>query len=511
MKKYLLLLAAASTLSASAQFNSQDIITDTPTGGTYMNVNRSGRGFFRSSFSGQEFGQFTCTLGDLVATSDGHIYMKNPLSQRKTGSYIRLDKESDGRYVAHLPQAISTEDGQTTYAMRMVLRTQGDLFTYVPDTLADKSIKTDVWFTFRNDSLIQDSEGRGVRKLPKVILGECNNKGIWKGFGDDEVVYSVIKDEVISPQPTTTTENYQLEYRTEDNEMRHVPAKVAIEGSKFFIQLPYYDKRWIHGIFDGTKVVFASHYMGRNEKENCHQYLVPCSYVGKSFRVAEKLTLNYDTDTKELTCEKGYALVINAGDQFVIDRNRLAVYKQPVLSPFVEQPATPKAPEIISVHKDDSGYGLGSTIGFKIKAEDTEGYYISTEKLYYRLYLDDSNKPYKFYIDGNKVSDILSTYTDGTTFFIQNDVNYIITDLGDEFTKVGIQEVYKGGGEVHTSDITWYNLSPDGINSVNADTSVQSVEYYTLSGVRIAHPFGGLFIRRTTYADGTVTSVKIAR
>lgn len=511
MRKLLLLLFTAVAFSAFAQHANRNIITEVPAGGIYSNANRSGCGFFYSPFSGQELGQFTCTLGDLVTMDDGSIYVKNPFSQRQTGTYIKLEKESEGKYVAHLPQAISVEDNDTTYAMRMVVKIVGEKFTYIPDTLEDNTIKTDVEFTLRNDSLIQTSDGRNAQGLPYAILGEADAKGRWKGFGDDEVIYSVINEEPLSPSESADIQTYQMSIKNSLGEIEHTTIKVAFEGNHVFLRLPYAKNQWAYGTIDGTTAIFKKHYMGRNEAESCHQYFVPCKYTNEEYTMMDEMPLSFNTITKELVAKEGYAMVINAGKQDVGMNNRLATYNAPILTLFIEKPATPANPFINSVFKDETGWDLGSIITFSIKAEDINGNYITQEKLYYRVYRDTPDSPYPFYIDGKEVTDIPSTYTNSESFFIQDGMNYIIVHFVGDFTKIGIQEVYKGGEETHTSDIIWYDTSTAGIESATNSKTVKNVNYYTLSGTQVSHPAHGTFIQVTTFEDGTKRAIKLIK
>ncbi|MCI6161110.1 MAG: hypothetical protein PUH24_06740 [Prevotellaceae bacterium] len=109
-----------------------------------------------------EFGQFTRSLGELVEGNDHHPYVKNPFCQKPTGSYLKLEACGGDTLMARLPQAISVEDGNTTYAMRLVLKVVGEEFTYIPDTLADHTVDAGVKFVWRNDSRIQINKGYGA-------------------------------------------------------------------------------------------------------------------------------------------------------------------------------------------------------------------------------------------------------------------------------------------------------------------------------------------------------------
>ena len=50
-----------------------------------------------------------------------------------------------------------------------------------------------------------------------------------------------------------------------------------------------------------------------------------------------------------------------------------------------------------------------------------------------------------------------------------------------------------------------------GVNEINADASVQSVKYYDLNGIEVKNPSNGIYVVRTTYTDGTVTTAKTVK
>ena len=55
-----------------------------------------------------------------------------------------------------------------------------------------------------------------------------------------------------------------------------------------------------------------------------------------------------------------------------------------------------------------------------------------------------------------------------------------------------------------------YDPSGTGIDGIQADKAVKA-EYYDITGKRIENPANGLFIKKTTNADGTVVTRKMAR
>ncbi len=75
-------------------------------------------------------------------------------------------------------------------------------------------------------------------------------------------------------------------------------------------------------------------------------------------------------------------------------------------------------------------------------------------------------------------------------------------------TTIGVQSVYKYNGEETRSEIVTLNLDENSVKGVDADKTVKSVKYYDIAGRELSAPAEGLVIKRTTYTDGTTTTLK---
>lgn len=98
-------------------------------------------------------------VGTLVKDNNGNIYMEAPFAALNTGTWLKLDKTESDTLVAKGNQPIYQVDYQGEqidfYVSRMVTNqtAEGDL-TYVIDKQ-----NPDIKFVYRNDSLIQVSDG----------------------------------------------------------------------------------------------------------------------------------------------------------------------------------------------------------------------------------------------------------------------------------------------------------------------------------------------------------------
>ncbi len=186
---------------------------------------------------------------------------------------------------------------------------------------------------------------------------------------------------------------------------------------------------------------------------------------------------------------------------------RLGTFDAPVLMPYVEKSAVPSAPIINSATSDDTGWG--GSLEFTVKAEDIDGNYIDENKLFYSIFFDEAESPYSFYDqNGDPMTEIPCTYTDGNKFFIYSGVHYII-GIPVQYKKVGIQAINKSGGEVKRSTTTWFILKPSGVDEVTTRKQVTGVSCYDLSGRPVTQDTTGIYIKVTTFSDGSRKTVKI--
>ena len=81
-----------------------------------------------------------------------------------------------------------------------------------------------------------------------------------------------------------------------------------------------------------------------------------------------------------------------------------------------------------------------------------------------------------------------------------------------DFDSLGVQSIYRGGGEEHRSNIVWISYGKaTGVKTPVAGTAsaVVAEEYYDVAGRRLERPAKGLVIKKVRYADGTVKVTKV--
>ncbi|MGI6224162.1 MAG: hypothetical protein ACOYJG_11210 [Prevotella sp.] len=482
------------------------VITEAPDGENHENTFR--RGTYYYSYWGYLFtGLNEAGVGNYVVTDDA-LYLKDPFGGITTNSYLKLDKTEDNQYVAHLPQAIYSEEYNGTtytyYASKLVLNS--DTTGYVPDTLDDGTIDQDIEFVIDNDTL------KSVGLDFSCIIGLTDDAYQWYNFGDYDIALFDNPYTVTTLPDGATVEKWVL------NESQL--ANTAIVDNEFYIQDPVMGDsgNWFKGTIDGTKVTFSGmQYLGINPNYNVHSFFFPATWeeitqdeqTYTSYSLADDIVMTYDEDAKKLSAEDASgAFIINAALSRVY---YIAGYTDPLLYYFNEVPATPKAPEITNLSEYNTDYGY-AYMQFELPSTDIDGNFIDPSKIYYNLYYDDSEEPETFTTDTYErltedMTNVPYTFTDNWDFYADGTTHTIYLYVA-EYDNIGVSQTYTGGGESHRSSITWAK-NPANVQGVTVDNkTVKSVKYYDLSGRQVSAHAQGLYIKEIQYTDGSKKSIK---
>jgi hypothetical protein len=141
--------------------------------------------------------------------------------------------------------------------------------------------------------------------------------------------------------------------------------------------------------------------------------------------------------------------------------------------------------------------------------QDTNGNFIDPAKLSYRLYIDD-DEPYILYPDEYK--GLTEPMEEVPYFFPEDKVEaysrsyiyergYAIYIFQKGFDRIGVQTIYRGGGEEHSSEIGYYDIIPAGVGSATAVPGTAG-QQFDLTGRPVAKQHKGLTITRMP--DGRV-------
>lgn len=495
------------------------IIDAQPEGKLHANLYFSGESFV--DMMGYEAQlPFDGIWGKIVEAPDNKtIYINNPIGAYYSDAWIKGERTTGDTIEVKLPQQFVHEeyDGMSTDAWLYKLvpvKVEQDGETYT--TFKPDSTSQTVKYVWRNDSIVlvnttQDSK----------LLGMCTEAGEWYGYGDYIQQYTVFDQQPVAPKDETKATQMSITYY-DSGQMYGRVKKAVREGNDIYIaglneNIP---SGWAKGTISGNKATFSGHqYMGLDTVTASYAFFEPVSHsmvwdseIGdsiESLTLADAITFAYDADKGTLSTDSTF--VANQGYKMF---NQVFTYDGATIEPWTEKAATPLAVDASTMSympfSEEYGYGL---LAFAPSEFDADGYILDANKLYYSIYLDDdvlTIDPDDYTLFPYETTEIPFTYSDMLDF-----VNYAgmwqVYTFVTGIDRIGVQMIYKGGGEVRKSAITYISATdedPSAVSNVAQTGKVAGVTYTDLSGRRVSRPGKGLFIQTTRLADGTITTSK---
>ena len=517
-----------STAASGKHFNVAST-TGTTTTAPIIDAQPEGKLHANFYFSGESFVNmmgyeaqlpFDGIWGKIVEAPDNKtIYINNPIGAYYSDAWIKGERTTGDTIEVKLPQQFVHEeyDGMSNDAWLYKLvpvKVEQDGETYT--TFKPDSTSQTVKYVWRNDSIVlvnttQDSK----------LLGMCTEAGEWYGYGDYIQQYTVFDQQPVAPKDETKATQMSITYY--DSGQRYGRVKKAVrEGNDIYIaglneNIP---SGWAKGTISGNKATFSGHqYMGLDTVTASYAFFEPVSRsmvwdseIGDSIEnltLADAITFAYDADKGTLSTDSTF--VANQGYKMF---NQVFTYDGATLEPWTEKAATPLAVDASTMSympfSEEYGYGL---LAFAPSEFDADGYILDANKLYYSIYLDDdvlTIDPDDYTLFPYETTEIPFTYSDMLDF-----VNYAgmwqVYTFVTGIDRIGVQMIYKGGGEVRKSAITYISATDEDLSAVSNVTQtgkVAGVTYTDLSGRRVSRPGKGLFIQTTRLADGTITTSK---
>lgn len=495
------------------------IIDAQPEGKLHANFYFSGESFVNMMGYEAQL-PFDGIWGKIVEAPDNKtIYINNPIGAYYSDAWIKGERTTGDTIEVKLPQQFVHEeyDGMSNDAWLYKLvpvKVEQDGETYT--TFKPDSTSQTVKYVWRNDSIVlvnttQDSK----------LLGMCTEAGEWYGYGDYIQQYTVFDQQPVAPKDETKATQMSITYYDSGQRYGRVK-KVVREGNDIYIaglnkNIP---SGWAKGTISGNKATFSGHqYMGLDTVTASYAFFEPVSRsmvwdseIGdsiESLTLADAITFDYDADKGTLSTDSTF--VANQGYKMF---NQVFTYDGATIEPWTEKAATPLAVDASTMSympfSEEYGYGL---LAFAPSEFDADGYILDANKLYYSIYLDDdvlTIDPDEYKLFPYETTEIPFTYSDMLDF-----VNYAgmwqVYTFVTGIDRIGVQMIYKGGGEVRKSAITYISATdedPSAVSNVAQTGKVAGVTYTDLSGRRVSRPGKGLFIQTTRLADGTITTSK---
>ena len=518
--------AQATTYKVKKASDSDTLITETPAGTLYENLYYSSDSYYDT-----EYYEVSGTACSVVEGDDGYFYIKNPFGNIATNTWLKGEKDDDGYIAVTLPQYMYEEDYYgyiyDYYAYKMVYDESS--YGYIIYDGDDQTIR----FSWEDSVLTQIDND--------YMLGLCYESGSWSGYGDYNIVAKPLNAEPVTLPEGAVTENYIWKYINNYNEEAMEMVRVVIDGDDIYIgdlMDDYYEADlWLKGTISGNTVtVPAMEYLGIEPTLNGHvfasktdadlYYYDYTEIYGEEYAdwnfyyyyctdfIDEDYVFDYDPETKTLTSSE--KMLLNQGCDFVYYYSMMV---EPSFEPFEEVAATPADPSFVEFleYTADYGYGYMDVI---IPYTDVDGNFLNTEKMYYNIYIDDElftmyNDEY-LYLDYEELTDIPYDYTEYYDIFIYSSSEHVIYFYTTGFDKIGIQSFYTGGDEVNSSNLVYYIVETGetetvdaGIANIETAGEEANVRYTDLSGRAVSTPAEGIYIKTTTYTDGSKKSVKV--
>ena len=307
-------------------------------------------------------------------------------------------------------------------------------------------------------------------------------------------------DEVVTPPANLVTEEYTFKgtdvFADEGADASVArTVKVGFSGNEVYVQglsevLP---NAWVKGTVADNVITFRT----GQQLGDYNAYTL--YFVGYANGATTHYVCTYDATAGVITGPASVNLGINIyKDQ--ISRSLFESYSGVTITKIVEKAATPAAPEIGNLH-----YTVyGNYIDFTINTVDTDGDGLLSDKLSYKLlYKDDLGTQHDVTLTTENYQNLTSDLTeipygyqdteDG--YDIYTDVIYLNMDISG-WSQIGVQSIYKGGGESHESEIVWYDVTYP--YTVEAPTS-QTAAVYDFKGTRNNADYSGTL---NVVADG---------
>lgn len=481
-------------------------ITEQPNGKLFDNTYNSSEAYFEAGFGQAMYTEMDGTLGAYVKDDKGNVYIKNIFSKLRTDTWAKGTMRGDTLYIA-TPQLIAIQadkNGQEAkyYLHNMTLNENETNFII-------DSLNTEIKFVFHGDTLQQVSKG---------LVGLTTARGGWTGFGDFNIIIVPQTDIPVETPLGLVTDLYVLSYANTYGTRSGVLCQAGKLGDKFYLGelCDEMGDKWIVGKVNGNKMrIDMPQYLGADEDHGYHLYAfggtAQMRMDEETQRTSEHIAMTQQLEfdiNENGTISTDSLLILNLG------RNKfyyLYGYRQPILKKYELRAGTPERAIFTDYMMYTSMDGYGG-VKFVLPEFTTEGDFMDIGSLYYNIYFDGqlyTFTPDKYTKLSEPMTDVPATFTDNFDFITKGNVRTVYYYHND-FQKVGVQMVYKYGGETHRSSIMYLDTQViDNIQDLEAEKKVKSVAYYDLSGRKTSALARGLIVKVTKMEDGTVKTQKL--
>ena len=463
---------------------------------------------------------------EMIADTQGDdYYMKNPLPRTAIGSYIagKLVEGDEDIYIeCQLPQWLNARES-TNSGVRVGIgketKSPDGMLWYEPVT--DPAVNV-IRYVMNEDEDFELTVPEGYALIAVYnYLDEEWEKGVFAGAAVTHVIYKDAGRKQTQTIPADLeAEEWGMLY-SNDQRAHKVTVAIDEDNNKFYVAgfHPEYPESAVVGDIAGDKITFAANqYIGEDAASYFYLTFSKAEFLSTSDRgdvydfkggLLPSVEADYDADARTVSCAMEEAWFCNAGtDQLYY----AGFYVGPMYMPDKGGTPTPQDPEILEVMDYMPEFGYGGFL-FDMPMVGTEGEVLDPSHYTYIVYFD--GEPYTFSPEEYPgvtvpMTEIPFDFEDGEAEdFRVEGTTHIVCWRTDGFESLGVQTLYTSGDVVNRSNVVTHELS--GLESVTVATP-QSVEYYNLTGMKVAEPANGVYIKRVTFDNGkTLTSKVVVR
>lgn len=469
--------------------------------------------YYINPLTGLSLDSYFGKVKKIYEATNGDVYIYEPVYYLSSNSWIKAKKSNGDTLVVKLPQVVdsvhyaagelgfNTPDSTVYYYVdHLALTTIDAQKTYAP--VADHEMK----FTYKDGSLTQVTNADGSCDL----LGVVDPNGTWVGCGDLYIKRKQQTDTIVTLPKDAEPVDYKMTSCKDDDYSEETTITLYKRGNDVYYEpKSEYGTGWVKGTIKDDKLQFGVQYLGIDRQHQNYLYFMPATMTESvdddwgittyNYALKSDRTLSFDIrdDGNTFITDSGY--VVNNGKEKYDCEYEAPRASKIIWEKVIETPVTPGDPEIIYAPTWDDAKGLGK-FDIYSSASGVDGEEMNPNKLFYDVYINDEKTPYTFKHDmypndfDEDVTDIPFTHS-SPNFFASGNTREI-TFYVKNWTKIGVQMVYRGAGEEHRSNIVWAeNPETTGIRLTGHDSKKQNEERFDLSGRRIQRAQRGVTIK----------------
>ena len=444
---------------------------------------------------------------EMVFSDDGKkAYFKNIISHAATDTWVEGDV-SDGKITVPLGQLVYWFDGG--YGLQLALvEVKGNITTYTSKS------KGSVTFTMKGNDLYLEGTSASPDETIYTGLGLTytgSYDGEWSYYLDYETVLTYKDVAMVDVPSDLKTKTYSMEYEKSGHLVN-----VCFRDNDVYVQgisennIP--NAWWKGTVSNDGKLVFPLQFA--QVYSTYLLYFCGADFQGET-TADGSTTWNYlwtdgsatfDFNREAGTFSSRQAVFVNNADDHI---ERGEAFRAPLFRPYTEKAGTPSDPSIYAYidYFDLAGFSI---LMPSVPLLDTEGNFMDPGKVSWRIFVDD-DEPFTLYKDEYKylteeIDEIPYLFTPeqqvqfSRSYIYEKAYGIYIFQTG--FNRIGVQSIYRGGGEEHSSNIVYYYFNGDAVDKVIADKPAGDVQHFDLSGRRVSDSHRGLTITRLP--DGRV-------